>query len=432
MSDEHKGPKLDSAWKHPLVLIGLCLALAFLYEIRGLVIAVLFALTLASAISPVAEWAEDKYGTPRVVTVIGVYILTGAIYVLVAVSLFPTIKEQAEHLYRDMPRYARGLMDRYVEIKSLLGDNAESFKFSGGDVKEFMSKVSREALHFTQDLMSLVATGVLVLFLTSYFVIEAKKLWSQLLRWLPQGKRQRVAGIIKPLEGRLGGYVRGQALVSLAVATFLGCALSLIQVDHALILAVLAGVLNLVPFVGSMLTAVLAVLVAFNQSPLLAVLTVGVFAVEQWVESSFIVPMLLGSQVELHPLAVLFAILIGGSLLGLPGALIAVPMTTAVVFIAEEFYLRPMQAAEKQESASTGADGSVDSPGASGSTEAGSDSSTADDSTDSNEPAAILSASGPHIIDGRESASETEPEPEIVQADEGTKLDTTQKENEKA
>lgn len=430
MSDEQKGPRLDSAWKHPLVLIGLCLALAFLYEIRGLIIAVLFALTLASAISPVAEWAEEKYGTPRVVTVLGVYILTGAIYVLVAVSLFPTIREQAEHLYRDMPRYAKGLMDRYVEIKSLLGDNAESFKFSGGDVKGFMSKVSKEALHFTQDLMSLVATGVLVLFLTSYFVIEAKKLWPQLLRWLPRGKRQRVAGIIKPLEARLGGYVRGQALVSLAVATFLGCALTVIQVDHALILAVLAGLLNLVPFVGSMLTAVLAVLVAFNQSPLLAVLTVGVFALEQWVESSFIVPMLLGSQVELHPLAVLFAILIGGSLLGLPGALIAVPMTTAIVFIAEEFYLRPMHAAEEQ--ASTGANQSVDSSGASGSAAAGSDSSTVADSTDSTEPEAILSDGGPHIIDATDTAPEATPEGVIAEADESTKLDTTQTEKEKA
>lgn len=422
MSDEHRAARsLDGAWKHPMVLVGICLALAFLYEIRGLIVAVLFALTLASAIAPVAEWAEEKYNTPRVITVLGVYIITGAIYVLVAISLLPTIKEQAMHLYHDMPKYASGLMDRYGEIKTLLGENADSFKFSGDDAKGFMSKISKEALHFTQDLMSLVATGILVLFLTSYFVIEAKKIWPALLRWLPLPKRERAASIIKPLEARLGGYVRGQALVSLAVATFLGCALTVIQVDHALILGVLAGLLNLVPFVGSMLTAVLAVLVAFNQSPLLAVLTVGVFALEQWVESSFIVPMLLGSQVELHPLAVLFAILIGGSLLGLPGALIAVPMTTAVVFIAEEFYLRPMHAAEKQ-TAGVVAEGS----------------GTAD------ELPAILSASGPHIVENSGSAKDSEPtdgakteqtnspDTEILQADEGTKLDTTQAESEKA
>jgi len=416
MSEEHRRPKiLDSAWKHPLVLIGLCLGLAFLYEVRGLVVAVLFALTLASAISPVAEWAEEKYKTPRVVTVLGVYLITGAVYVLVAISLFPTIKEQAQHLYRDMPTYASGLNDRYAELRGLLGENADNLKPNGDQVKEFVSKLSKEALHFTQDLMSLVATGILVLFLTSYFVIEAPKIWPQLLRWIPQGKRQRIAGIIKPLESRLGGYVRGQALVSLAVATFLGCALTVIGVEHALILAVLAGLLNLVPFVGSMLTAVLAILVAFNQSPLLAVLTVGVFALEQWVESSFIVPMLLGSQVELHPLAVLFAILIGGSLLGLPGALIAVPMTTAVVFIAEEFYLRPMHAAEAQAARAAG-----------GAEAAGSEAS--------GQPPAILSASGPHIVESNESAkskdskSNDSQDEEIVQADDGTKLDTTQAE----
>ncbi|MCA9818677.1 MAG: AI-2E family transporter, partial [Cyanobacteria bacterium HKST-UBA01] len=204
------------------------------------------------------------------------------------------------------------------------------------------------ALAFTSDAITALATGVLVTFLTAYFVIEAPHIWPRLLRWVPHEHRDRIAATIKPLESRLGGYVRGQILVSLAVGTFIGIGLKVLGVHHALILAVLAGLLNLVPFVGSLLTAVLAILVAFNQSLTLAICTVILYMVEQWFESNFIVPQLLGTQVELHPLVVLFSILIGASLMGLAGALIAVPIATATMYIAEEFYLKPLNANEHE------------------------------------------------------------------------------------
>ena len=136
--------------------------------------------------------------------------------------------------------------------------------------------------------------------------------------------------------------MRGQILVSLAVSSFLAVGLTLLGVQYSLVLGVLAGLLNLMPFVGSMLTAAFSILVASNQSLVLGALTLGLFALEQWFESNVIVPQLLGKQVELHPILVLFAILIGATLMGLPGALIAVPVTSAGIFLAQEFYLKPL------------------------------------------------------------------------------------------
>jgi predicted PurR-regulated permease PerM len=201
----------------------------------------------------------------------------------------------------------------------------------------------------TSDIVTVAATAILVLFLTAYFVVEAKVMWPQLLAWLPKEKAARAATLIRPLEARLGGYIRGQLLVCLAVSTFLTIGMSLLRVEHALVLGLLSGLLNLVPFVGSMTTALLAILVAFNQSPMLAGAVVLLFVFEQWVESNLIVPNLLGKQVELHPLVVLFAILIFASILGVAGALIAVPVATAGMFLAEEFYLRPMKNREAEE-----------------------------------------------------------------------------------
>ncbi len=338
--------ELWHAFRQPLILVLMVIIIWVMIELRAILVAVVFALTLASAISPIAERCEEKAKMPRALTVMLIYILVGLLYVFLAAALYPTIREQAVSLYKQLPQYAAGLMDVYARFKELLGENASAISVSSDDVRSFVSRLSNNALHFTQDAVSMIVSGILVLFLTAYFVIEAKHIWPKLLEWLPQDRRERMAKIIRPLENRLGGYIRGQLLVSLAVATFLTVGMYLIRVDHALLLGSLAGLFNLIPFVGSMLTCVLAVIVAFNQSVFTGVACLLLFAVEQWVESNFIVPHLLGKQVELHPLVVLFSILAGATLLGLPGALIAVPLATAGMFLAEEFYLRPMHEQE--------------------------------------------------------------------------------------
>ena len=348
---------LREKWKHggggrirqPLTLIAIALLVWLCWELRTLIIALIFSLTLASAIAPVAEKCENKWRISRKITVLVIYALIITIYSFLVAALFPTLKEQAVSLYERLPRYAEGLAEIYNHMREMLGENVANFSISTTEVKAFVSRLSGHALHMTSDIVTVAATAILVLFLTAYFVVEAKVMWPQLLAWLPKEKAARAATLIRPLEARLGGYIRGQLLVCLAVSTFLTIGMSLLRVEHALVLGLLSGLLNLVPFVGSMTTALLAILVAFNQSPMLAGAVVLLFVFEQWVESNLIVPNLLGKQVELHPLVVLFAILIFASILGVAGALIAVPVATAGMFLAEEFYLRPMKNREAEE-----------------------------------------------------------------------------------
>jgi predicted PurR-regulated permease PerM len=195
-------------------------------------------------------------------------------------------------------------------------------------------------MNMTAGLLGLFLNGILILFLSGYFVVEAKTIWSRLLIWVPENNRQRVANLISPLEYRMGGYIRGQLLVAVAVGLFFTIGFSLLRLHYGLLMGVLAGLLNLVPYVGSMIATITATVVAFNQDPKLAIIVLALYAIEQWLESTFIVPLLLGRQVSLHPLVVLFAILSGASLMGIPGALISVPVVSAVLFLAEEFYLK--------------------------------------------------------------------------------------------
>ncbi len=320
------------------------LSVYLLVQLQMLFICIIAALTLASALSPLAEALERKK-IPRVVTVILVYLLVLLTYTGVAGGLIPVLVQQAKSLWEHLPSYLDLVTAGAQKVTDMGGPDLAKH-LNSEDARSVGLSMAQNAVRVTGNLVGFLVNAFFVLFLTAYFVISAKEINTELLRWLPLPHRERAAGLIRPLENRLGGYVRGQLLVSLAVGTVIGIGLAVIGNKYALILGVISGLLNLVPFVGSFITSVFAILVSFNQAPWMALATFGLFAFEQWLESNFIVPHLLGKQVGLHPLVVLLSVIIGASLLGLSGALIAVPVAAVSIFLAQEFYQKPLNAAE--------------------------------------------------------------------------------------
>ncbi|MBX9880271.1 MAG: AI-2E family transporter [Candidatus Obscuribacterales bacterium] len=323
------------------LFFGILLSLIFIYVMRGLIVNLLIAITLAAGIAPVAEWAE-KRGIPRIVTIVLLYMGFGLVYAALAYFLAPALWEQAAQLYENVPHQMAGLTTWYNQLLTMAGQTPDALSLEWTDFRDPVLKMVKQTLSLTTGLVGLMLSFILILFLTAYFVIEANQIWKGLLSWLPKHRRERAASLIVPLGNCMGGYVRGQILVSICVGLFLGTGLSLLGVHYALVLGALAGVLNLMPFVGSMLTASFAVVVAFNQDPMLGLMTIGLFVLEQWVESNIIVPQLLGKAVDVHPVIILFAILIGASLMGVMGALVAVPVVAASLYLADEFYVKPL------------------------------------------------------------------------------------------
>lgn len=310
-------------------------------QLQGLIICLIASLTLAAALAPLAERLEERK-IPRALTVSAVYFLVAALYVGLGSGIVPMLKEQAASLFDNVPGYGSWLMEKAQTLYDMGGPDLTHTQIAADDVKQLSMSTLTKLLKVTGSVFGVLLNALFILFLTFYFVVAAKDINSSLLSWLPASQRQRWGGLIKPLESRLGGYVRGQLLVSLAVGSFIGTGLALIGNEKALILGVLAGLLNLVPYVGSIITSVFAITISFVQAPWMGAATIVLFVIEQWCESSFIVPNLLGKQVDLHPLIVMLAVIIGGSLLGISGALIAVPVATVSLFLAEEFYKKKL------------------------------------------------------------------------------------------
>jgi len=289
--------------------------------------------------TPIAEFWETKK-VRRLVTVSLIYAVVLLIYFVLGTALFPAIKEQGTTLIQNVPADIENFTRWYQGVLAFAGDKADLVTFSPGDSKEFAMKAFNRTVDMTTGIFGLILNSFFILFLAGYFVVQAKHLWQEIFRWIPPHMHERASSLIQPLQDRLGGYVRGQILVATAVAIFFICGLSILHVNYALTLGAVAGLLNIVPYIGSAAAAIFSILVAFNQSWILGVLVMVLFAIEQSIESNFIVPILLGRQVELHPLAVLIAMIVGATLAGIAGAIVAIPIVSIGIYLGEEFYVK--------------------------------------------------------------------------------------------
>lgn len=325
-----------------IVMVGLAAGLVCLsYTLRVLLVDVFLAITLACSLSPIAAWGE-RYRIPRLVSILSVLAFVAVSYCVVGILLAAPVNEQIQLFKEHIPEIIERGQRLYSELLRLAGDKAAAITPDAGSMQKFSATVFTKTLDVTTDLLGLCGNAAFVVFLAVIFCTDAKHLLTAVLRWIPPAKRDAVAGLLPALGVRVGGYLRGQFLVATCVAVLLSGGLTLIQIKYGLVLGLVAGVLNLVPFVGSFTAFILALLVALNDESYKMILVVLVFAVEQAIESNVLTPFLVGSQVELHPLVIMFAILVGASLGGPVGALVAVPLVTAIAFLAYELYLKPL------------------------------------------------------------------------------------------
>jgi predicted PurR-regulated permease PerM len=139
----------------------------------------------------------------------------------------------------------------------------------------------------------------------------------------------------------MGGYIRGQTMVCLFAGLFIWLGLAITGFDSALLVGMVAGTFNLVPYLGTALALTLAILLALNMSLWTVVWVLVLFGVEQFIEGNFVSPYFLSRQVELHPLAVMAALVVGANLAGILGAMVAVPIVAGLNVIARELYVKP-------------------------------------------------------------------------------------------
>ncbi|HEU4403030.1 MAG TPA: AI-2E family transporter [Candidatus Polarisedimenticolia bacterium] len=340
-----RGAKETLLWK--ILLIGGCLWL--LYQSLGYVVIALISLMIAAAILPLAD-AAQKRRVPRFATVSGVFIiLIGGLTLLVAL-LVPVVMDQGEQLVARAPQYRQQIVSWSESVVAFtarwIGPRTVRLPQLGlTEVRPLLQELLARSLQATRGLFSGTIAALLILFVSAYVVVDSRRLAEGLLAFVPPGRRAEAARVGEIVLERMGGYVRGQLAVSACIAVLLSIGLAAIGVDTPILIGVTAGALNFVPFLGSTVALLLALLVALNNSPLSVIGVLILFGGVGFLEGKVLVPYLLGRKVALHPLAVLAALVVGAHLAGLVGALVAVPVLAGANAVVQEVYVKPMRRA---------------------------------------------------------------------------------------
>ena len=315
-----------------------------LFRIPRFWLVVLAATVLATAIDgPVT--ALHRRGIPRSLGILAMYALLIGFLTVAFLALVPVVAGDARALERELPAYTRQIE---AAVARFLPAAANGFSLA--DVEQSVrSNASQLAVRLTVISVEVGRTVIYVfvtLVLAFFLAIDPEAIRRQLERFVPPPQRPRVTRVAQNIHERIGAWARGQLLIAVIFGAAMGAGLRLLGVPYAWSLGIVAGILEIVPYLGGLITVVLASVSAATVGLPHLMGVIVLYAVLAGIESHILAPLLYGKAIGLPPVAVLLALLAGVELLGVLGALLAIPLTVIVWAIAEEFAPAPARAGQ--------------------------------------------------------------------------------------
>lgn len=308
---------------------------------------VLVALILASAMYPGVDWLGKRQNWPRVAAIAAMFSLVIGVLVLIGVMVVPNLIDQATQLAQSLPLYTAKLKGTYSWVLGLdarfhvLPDLDDAAKTISG----FAAGWVASSLGWATKLLGGVATLFLIMIITFFILLDGPELQRGMLSLVPPENRPLIAAQIEPVALKLGAYVQGVLISISFLVTYLAIALTVAGVPLALALALLAGCFELIPLVGSLLGAIPAIMVALTMGWQKALIVVAIFAVGNVIQGNVVAPFVFSRSVEVSPVMILLALLVGANLFGFAGAVIAVPLMAMILVLVQNLYVEPMERA---------------------------------------------------------------------------------------
>jgi predicted PurR-regulated permease PerM len=322
----------------------LFLAVYFVYQVRAVMLVLLLTLLFSVIISRPVDYLARK-GLGRglgTLTVFGTLMLALA---LGGVALGSVVESQAQQLVEDLPtllsnaqHFIEGVQSRFGLDISLpdsqqLLDSARSF-LSGGAFSTFISVGAGVA--------NIVSLAVVVLISTIFAVARPAPLVNGFVVLFPAGRRERVREILEKMYKNVQRWFLGQLASMTIIGLLFTIALFFIGVPFALLLGILSGLLAFIPFVGPAISVIPPILLALAQEPISALWVLLAYAGVQFVEGNIVQPVVMSRVVSLHPVIIVFALLIMGTLFGFIGVLLAIPLVAALHVLVHELWVKRM------------------------------------------------------------------------------------------
>jgi putative heme transporter len=301
-------------------------------QLRAIVVLLVVALVFAGTFNPLVEWMERR-GIKRLYALTLLFVALLLATSLLIFLTFPPFLEQLAQIVRDAPHHREQLI-ALLQQRDFTAPLARALEHA--ELEQTFSRIENSLVGYTPRALSALGWAVTTLFLSFYLLADGKRMQGALYAIVPRDYHMRLARILQNLEAIVGGYMRGQLFTSVAVGVFTYLLLVICGVPNALSLALFAAVVDVIPFIGALLATAPAVLVALSQGlPTGLVVLVALF-IYQEIENRILIPKVYGRALRLAPATVVLALLAGGLLLGVLGALLALPIAAGLQMMLAE------------------------------------------------------------------------------------------------
>lgn len=330
-----------------LITVAVGLSFWLIYRSRGVIFIIFTGIVIGTVIRPIVTWLNSR-GISRVVGSVFIYLFILGLLVGFVLLLLPLIFEQSGRIAIMIPAYYQNLrnwmitnpdpvivqlqeyLPVYLSIPMLTQQTGEQMVDSAGQDPNFIASI-----------INIIFAIIVVPFLAYYWTLYGSRMSRSMLLLVPTSHRERIGELITAIEAKVGAYVTGQAILCLIIGMMAMIAYLLIGLPEALALALIAGLLEAIPLIGPILGAIPAAIVAISTDPTKLIWVIVATIVIQQLENTLLVPRIMRKAVGVNPFVTLLSLFAFSSLLGIPGAFMAIPIAAILQLLLNRFVFDP-------------------------------------------------------------------------------------------
>jgi len=327
--------KIDISTSTIFRFVLIVLGFVFLYLVRDILLTIFIALIVSAAIDGPVDWMA-KRGVRRPLGATIIYLSVFALFALFLYAVVPPLSGQIGALTTSLPEYLNNLGTSFESLQQRIGPG--SLQKVLNQFNDQLSWAGSNAFGAAVNIFGGLFSAAMILVISVYLVIQDKGIKEFLSSVTPRHSRAYVINLAERVQSKLGSWLRGQLLLMIIMGTLAFVGLTLLKVKFALTLALIVGLFEIIPYIGPILGAIPAVALAFLQSPFLAMMVIIIFIVNHQLENYLIAPLIMKRVLGLNPLVIIISMIVGGSLAGIVGVAVAVPIVAAAsVFFGDIF-----------------------------------------------------------------------------------------------
>lgn len=297
---------------------------------------------------PVVDWMEKKLKVPRIITIILLFVIVLGGLIWIINTLIPIIQHQTDSLIKNWPAYwqdAQKGFEKMIRDPRLNGVRG-GINQAVSDAQTKMFKTGQDSFNLALSNLSSAVNVITMIFmtlLTAPFVLffmlkDGHRLNPYVTKFAPQRLQPSFSSLLSDINGAVASYIRGQITVAFWVGVMFAIGYSVIGLNYGITLAVLAGVLNMIPYFGTFIAFIPAIILGLISSPMMLVKVLIVFAIEQTLEGRVISPLVMGNKMNMNPVTTILLLIGASAVAGLWGVIFAIPVYAVIKIIVTRLF----------------------------------------------------------------------------------------------